>query len=437
MTKDPWLFLEGGWKLRCESLGSLRYFLHGLVERVGDIVQVVHGADKSRNGQKTTLPLNGVEPGQGQFWNTRSSQQWCWARAGPVLKHQKQPAVMLSQGRASSETEAASSDVEPGQTQFWNTRSSQQWCWARAGPVLKHQKQPAVMLRQGRASSETPEAASSDVEPGQGPVLKHQKQPAVMLRQGRASSETPEAASSDVEPGQTQFWNTRSSQQWCWARAGPVLKHQKQPAVMLSQGRASSETPEAASSDVEAGQGQFWNTRSSQQWCWARAGPVLKHQKQPAVMLSQGRASSETPEAASSDVEPGQGQFWNTRSSQQWCWGRAGPVLKHQKQPAVMLSQGRASSETPEAASSDVEPGQGQFWNTRSSQQWCWARAGPVLKHQKQPAVMLRQGRASSETPEAASQWYVDSTQSHSLFCGGGACVIEPITKDPLEGVLF
>ena len=133
----------------------------------------------------------------------------------------------------------------------------------------------------------------------------------------------------------------------CSPKVLPVLKHQKQPAVMLSQGRASSETPEAA---------------SSQQWCWARAGPVLKHQKQPAVMLSQGRASSETPEAASSDVEPGQGQFWNTRSSQQWCWARAGPVLKHQKQPAVMLSQGRASSETPEAASSDVEPGQGQFW---------------------------------------------------------------------------
>ena len=41
MTKDPWLFLEGGWKLRCESLASLRYFLHGLAERVGDIVQVV------------------------------------------------------------------------------------------------------------------------------------------------------------------------------------------------------------------------------------------------------------------------------------------------------------------------------------------------------------------------------------------------------------
>ena len=115
MTKDPWLFWRGGWKLRCESLARTR------------------------------------EPGQGQFWNARSSQQRCWARAGPVLKHQKQPAVMLSQGRASSETpEAASSDVEPGQGQFWNTRSSQQWCWARAGPVLKHQKQPAVMLSQGK-----------------------------------------------------------------------------------------------------------------------------------------------------------------------------------------------------------------------------------------------------------------------------------------------
>ena len=87
--------------------------------------------------------------------------------------------------------------VETGRskTQVWLSKNL---CWARAGPVLKHQKQPAVMLSQGRASSETPEAASSD-------VLKHQKQPAVMLSQGRASSETPEAASSDV------------------------LKHQKQP----------------------------------------------------------------------------------------------------------------------------------------------------------------------------------------------------------------
>ena len=60
MTKDPWLFWRGGWKLRCESLGSLRYFLHGLVERVGDIVQVIKGADKSRNGEGATLPPNGV-----------------------------------------------------------------------------------------------------------------------------------------------------------------------------------------------------------------------------------------------------------------------------------------------------------------------------------------------------------------------------------------
>ena len=58
--KGPVVVLEGGWKLRCESLGNLRYFLHGRVERVGDIVQVVHGADKSRNGEGTTLPLNGV-----------------------------------------------------------------------------------------------------------------------------------------------------------------------------------------------------------------------------------------------------------------------------------------------------------------------------------------------------------------------------------------
>ena len=36
MTKDLWLFWRGGWKLRCEFLGSLKYFLHGLVERVGE-----------------------------------------------------------------------------------------------------------------------------------------------------------------------------------------------------------------------------------------------------------------------------------------------------------------------------------------------------------------------------------------------------------------
>ena len=123
MTKDPWLFWRGGWKLRCESLGSLRYFLHGLVERAGDIVQVIKGADKSRNGEGATLPPNGVfallsedkmtkdplSQTQGQFWNSRSSQQWPWARAGPGLKHQKQPAVALSQTRASSETPQAAS----------------------------------------------------------------------------------------------------------------------------------------------------------------------------------------------------------------------------------------------------------------------------------------------------------------------------------------
>ena len=60
VTKDPWLSWRGGWKLGCESLGSLRYFLH-LVERVGDIVQdVVNAADKSRNGEGTTLRPNGV-----------------------------------------------------------------------------------------------------------------------------------------------------------------------------------------------------------------------------------------------------------------------------------------------------------------------------------------------------------------------------------------
>ena len=43
MTKDPWLFWRGagGGKLRGESLASLSHFLHGPVEKVGDIVQVV------------------------------------------------------------------------------------------------------------------------------------------------------------------------------------------------------------------------------------------------------------------------------------------------------------------------------------------------------------------------------------------------------------
>ena len=80
-------------------------------------------------------------------------------------------------------------------------------------------------------------------------------------------------------------------------------------------------------------------------------------------------------------------------------------------------------------------------------QEWCFGLVfrrqddkGPVVVLEGGvEVVMLSQGRASSETPEAAaaSQWYVDSTQSHSLFCKGGSCVIEPITKDPLEGVLF
>ena len=40
--KGPVVVLEGGdWKLRCESLASLRFVLHGPVEKVGDIVQVV------------------------------------------------------------------------------------------------------------------------------------------------------------------------------------------------------------------------------------------------------------------------------------------------------------------------------------------------------------------------------------------------------------
>ena len=37
MTKDPWLFWRGG----SGSLASLGFVLHGLVEKVRDIVQVV------------------------------------------------------------------------------------------------------------------------------------------------------------------------------------------------------------------------------------------------------------------------------------------------------------------------------------------------------------------------------------------------------------
>ena len=40
--KGPLVVLEGGeWKLRGESLASLGFVLYGLVEKVGDIVQVV------------------------------------------------------------------------------------------------------------------------------------------------------------------------------------------------------------------------------------------------------------------------------------------------------------------------------------------------------------------------------------------------------------
>ena len=40
--KGPVVVLEGGgWKLRCECLAGLNHFLHGPVEKVGDIVQVV------------------------------------------------------------------------------------------------------------------------------------------------------------------------------------------------------------------------------------------------------------------------------------------------------------------------------------------------------------------------------------------------------------
>ena len=41
MTTDPWLFWRGGWKLRGEALASLGFALYGLVEKAGDIVEVV------------------------------------------------------------------------------------------------------------------------------------------------------------------------------------------------------------------------------------------------------------------------------------------------------------------------------------------------------------------------------------------------------------
>ena len=35
--KGPVVVLEGGWKLRCESLASLRYFLHGLMQGLQEL----------------------------------------------------------------------------------------------------------------------------------------------------------------------------------------------------------------------------------------------------------------------------------------------------------------------------------------------------------------------------------------------------------------
>ena len=88
--KGPVVVLEGGgWKLRCESLASLRYFLHGLAERVGDIVQVVTWCRQ-------------IKKRRGNY----PSCKWCFG-------------LVFRRARASSETpEAASSDVEPGQGQF-------------------------------------------------------------------------------------------------------------------------------------------------------------------------------------------------------------------------------------------------------------------------------------------------------------------------------
>ena len=80
MTKDARLFWRGGWKLRCESLGSLRYFLHGLVERVGDIVQVVTWCRQ-------------IKKRRGNY----PSSKWCF---GLVFRRQddKGPVVVLEGG---------------------------------------------------------------------------------------------------------------------------------------------------------------------------------------------------------------------------------------------------------------------------------------------------------------------------------------------------
>ena len=51
---------HGKRKYRCESLGSLRYFLHGLVERVGDIVQVVTWCRRIKKWRGNCPSLNGV-----------------------------------------------------------------------------------------------------------------------------------------------------------------------------------------------------------------------------------------------------------------------------------------------------------------------------------------------------------------------------------------
>ena len=298
MTKDPWLFWRGGWKLRCESLGSLRYFLHGLVERVGDIVQVIKGADKSRNGEGATLPPNGV---LALFLEDKMTKDpWLFWRGGVEVemwisgKSEVFPAWSSWKGRGHSAGNKRCRQIKKRRGSY----PSSKWCF---GLVFRRQddKGPVVVLEGG-----------VEVE---------------MWISGK----------SEVFPA----WSS-------WKGRGHSAGNKRCRQIKKRRG-----------------------SYPSSKWCFC---------------LAFRRQDDEGP------VEPD-----------------AGPVLKQQKQPAVTLSQSRARSETPEAASSGLEPDQGQFWNTTSSQ----------------PVVCGLSG--TSKPPKAIGCF------------AGGACLIEPITKDPLEGVLF
>ena len=51
--------LEGGWKLKCESLASLGFVLHGLVEKVGDIMRV--GSEPKSSGKNDIYMLPSIQ----------------------------------------------------------------------------------------------------------------------------------------------------------------------------------------------------------------------------------------------------------------------------------------------------------------------------------------------------------------------------------------